>query len=291
MAGGHVIGIDLGGTKILAGVVDEGGQITARRERPSPTSSQEALLSALVETVGELRTSEIEAVGFGVPARIDSRTGVAYGAVNIPLQHVRVREELEQRLGLPVGAVNDAGAAALAEFVFGAGRGTNDLVQLTLGTGVGGGIVLGGELYRGWAELGHMVIVEDGEPCQGVCTGRGHVESYCSGHAADRVAREALGPHATARDLVEQRHEALDTIGRHLGAAVASLINIFDPEVVVIGGGFGVAAGELLLAPARSVIEREALAPGAEHVRLVVGELGPSAGMIGAALVAFEALG
>ena len=161
---------------------------------------------------------------------------------------------------------------------------------LTLGTGVGGGFVLDGQLYRGWAEVGHMVIVENGEPCQGACTGRGHVESYCSGHAADRLARATLGPTATARDLVEQRHPALAEIGRHLGAAVASLVNLFDPDMVLIGGGFGVAAGEQLLEPAREVVRREALAPAGDHVQLAVAELGPVAGVIGAALVAFEAL-
>jgi glucokinase len=284
------MGVDIGGTKILAGVVDESGRIRERLERPTPTSSEGALLEGLVETVNELRTQEIEAVGFGVPARIDPRTGVALGAVNIPLHNLRFRDELEQRLGLPVGAVNDAGAAALAEFVHGAGRGAADLVLLTLGTGVGGGVVLGGRLYRGWAELGHMVIVEDGEPCQGACTGHGHVESYCSGLAADRLAREVLGPGATARALVEQRHPALARIGRHLGMAIASLVNIFHPEIVVIGGGFGVAAGDLLLGPARLVILEEALAPAGEEVRLAVAELGSSAGLIGAGLVAFEAL-
>ncbi len=290
MTGRRVIGVDLGGTKILAGVVDASGRIGEQVERSTPTDSQEALLDALVEAVGELRTPAIEAVGFGVPARVDPHTGVALGAVNIPLHNLRFRDELERRLGLPVSPVNDAGAAAFAEFVHGVGRGAADLVLLTLGTGVGGGIVLGGRLYRGWAELGHMVIVENGEPCQGACTGRGHVESYCSGHAADRLARETLGPGATARDLVEQRHPALAEIGRHLGMAIGSLVNIFNPEIVVIGGGFGVAAGELLLEPARAVIVREALAPGGENVRLAVAELGSEAGLIGAALVAFEAL-
>jgi glucokinase len=284
------MGVDIGGTKVLAGVVDESGRIRERVERPTATSSEEALLDGLVEVVDELRTQEIEAVGFGVPARIDPRTGVALGAVNIPLHNLRFRDELEQRLGLPVGAVNDAGAAALAELVHGAGRGAADLVLLTLGTGVGGGVVLGGRLYRGWAELGHMVIVEDGEPCQGACTGHGHVESYCSGLAADRLARQVLGPDANARRLVEQRHPALGQIGRHLGMAIASLMNIFHPEIVVIGGGFGVAAGDLLLEPARAVILEEALAPAGEEVRLAVAELGSSAGLIGAGLVAFEAL-
>jgi glucokinase len=192
---------------------------------------------------------------------------------------------------MPVGVINDASAAALAEFTHGAGRGSRDLALLTLGTGVGGGLVLDGQLYRGWSEFGHMVIVEDGEPCQGICTGRGHVESYCSGHAADRLARELLGPLATARDLVEQGHPALAQIGRHLGAAVASLVNLFAPDVVVIGGGFGVAAGELLLGTVREVILREALAPGGREVGLSVAELGSAAGLIGAGLIAFEALG
>jgi glucokinase len=198
---------------------------------------------------------------------------------------------MEDRLAMRVGVINDGSAAALAEFVHGAGRGTRDLVLLTLGTGVGGGFVLGGQLYRGWAEVGHMVIVEDGEPCQGACTGRGHVESYCSGLAADRLARRLLGPGATARDLVEQRHPALGEIGRHLGVAISSLVNLFDPDVVVLGGGFGVAAGDLLLEPAREVMRRDTLAPAGDTVRLAIAELGPEAGVIGAGLVAFETLG
>jgi glucokinase len=287
----RVIGIDLGGTKILAGVLDREGRLDSLIERSTPVSSQEAVLDALVETVRELRGPGIAAVGFGVPARIDQRTGLVLGAVNTPLQDIRLQEVLAERLEMPVGAINDGSAAALAEFVYGAGRGTRDLVALTLGTGVGGGVVFDGQLYRGWSEFGHMVIVEGGEPCQGACTGHGHVESYCSGRAADRLAQATLGQSATARDLVELRHPALDEIGRHLGAAVASLVNLFDPDMVVIGGGFGVAAGELLLGPARELLKTEALAPAAERVRLAVAELGSKAGVIGAALIAFEALG
>ena len=290
MADTQVIGIDLGGTKILAGVLDRSGRLGRLTERSTPVSSQDELLDALVETVVELREPGIEAVGLGVPARFDRRTGVALGAVNTPLRAINLRDVLEDRLGMRVAVINDGSAAALAEFVHGAGRGARDLVLLTLGTGVGGGFVLDGRLYRGWSEVGHMVIVENGVPCQGACTGRGHVESYCSGLAADRLAREVLGPAATARDLVEQRHPALEEIGRHLGAAVASLVNLFDPDVVVIGGGFGVAAGAFLLAPVRAVMRREALAPGGEEVRLAVAELGSAAGVIGAALIAYEPL-
>jgi glucokinase len=123
--------------------------------------------------------------------------------------------------------------------------------MLTLGTGVGGGVISNGKLLHSWTELGHMVIVEDGEPCQGACTGRGHVEAYCSGRAADKIAKEVLGPDANAHDLVAQQHPALDEIGRHLGVAIGSLVNIFGPERVAIGGGFGVAAGPQLLPAAR----------------------------------------
>jgi glucokinase len=286
-----VIGVDLGGTKILAGVLDEAGQIEELRERPTPTASQEQLFDALVEAVAELRGPGIEAAGFGIPARIDQRTGIALGAVNTPIHDVPLRAELESRLGMPVGVINDGSAAALAEFVHGAGRGTRDLALLTLGTGVGGGFVFGGQLYRGWSEVGHMVIVEGGVPCQGACTGRGHVEGYCSGLAADRRARELLGPEASAHDLVAQRHPVLEEIGQHLGAAISSLVNLFDPDVVVVGGGFGVAAGDLLLVPAREVMRHDALSPAGVTVRLEIAELGPAAGVIGAGLVAFEALG
>jgi glucokinase len=286
----RVIGVDVGGTKILAAILDETGAVGGLRERPTPSESQEELLDALVDTISGLRDPGIEAVGLGVPARIDQRTETAIGSVNTRLHDIRLREVLEDRLGMRVGVINDGSAATLAEFVYGAGRGTRDLVLLTLGTGVGGGFVLGGQLYHGWAEVGHMVIVEDGEPCQGACTGRGHVESYCSGLVADRLARGLLGPDADARDLVEQRHPALEGIGRHLGAAISSLVNLFDPDVVVLGGGFGVAAGGLLLGPAREVMRRDGLAPAGE-VRLAIAELGPSAGVIGAGLVAFETLG
>ena len=286
----NVIGVDLGGTKILAGVIDAAGTVQRTFEAPTPTDSQAALLDALEAAVRELLTPETRAVGFGIPSWIDRQSGVALGSVNIPLGGLRLEDEMGKRLGLPIGVANDASAAALAEYALGAGRGSLDVLLLTLGTGVGGGVVSDGRLFRGWAELGHFVIVEDGEPCQGSCTGRGHVESYCSGTAADRLAVSLLGPGASSRDLVDQRHPALAQIGRHLGTAIGSLINIFSPEVVVIGGGFGMAAWDQLREPAEAVILREALEPGGREVKLALAELGTSAGLIGAGLVAFEAL-
>jgi glucokinase len=286
----RVIAVDLGGTKVLAGLVDAAGNVERTVEQPTPVDSQAELLLGLEAAVEALRTPAARAVGVGVPARVDERTGKVLGAVNIPLGDLRLGDELERRLGLPVGVVNDGGAAALAELRFGAGRGLSDLVLLALGTGVGGGVVIGGRLYRGWAELGHMVIVENGEPCQGACRGRGHVEAYCSGRAVDRLAERVLGPGATAHDLVRERNPALAEVGVHLGTAMGSLINVFSPEAILIAGGFGVAAFDQLLPAARPQIDREALSPGGPDVPVVLAELGSEAGLVGAALVAFEAL-
>jgi glucokinase len=289
LAGARVIGVDLGGTKIHAGLVAGDGTVERTLDRPTPVESQEALLAAIVEMVRELKEPDVAAVGIGVPARVDQRSGGVLGAVNIPLHDLNFRAEMREWLGLPVTVDNDASAAALAEHRTGAGQDVSELVLLTLGTGVGGGVVTGGRLYRGWAELGHIVIVEDGEPCQGACTGRGHVESYCSGAAADRLAQRVLGPEATALDLVEQRHPALDELGRHLGTAIASVVNAFGPELVVIGGGFGHAAFDVLVEPAREVVRLQAL-PSAGEVPIVPAKLGLEAGLIGAALAARDSL-
>jgi len=290
MSADRVIGVDLGGTKILTGVIDRQGTVHETASRPTVTTSQAALLDELEAAVRALPGDGAAAVGFGIPSRIDQRTGVALGAVNIPLREVAFRAEMERRLGMKVAIENDASCAAYAEFHLGAGRGVHDFVMLTLGTGVGGGVVTMGRLFHAWTELGHMVIVEDGEPCYGACSGRGHVEAYCSGRAADRIAQRVIGPEATAHDLVQQRHHVLDQIGHHLGVAMGSLVNIFGAQRIVIGGGFGLAAFEQLLPAARMAVLTEALAPAGQELEIAPAELGAEAGLIGAGLVAFEAL-
>lgn len=295
----RVVGVDLGGTKILAGLVARDGQVEGRREFPTPLESEQALLDGLARVVEDLRTGDVVAVGFGIPSRIDRDSGRAISSTNVPLEGVDFRDLMHDRLGLPVSIDNDANAAAIAEWKAGAGRGTTDMLMLTLGTGVGGGLVLGGRPYRGWTgaggEVGHIVIEHDGLECP--CGGRGHLESYCSGQAADARAREAFGPVADAHRLVRLANEGepaaieiLDDIGRRLGSGIASLVNALEPELVVVGGGFA-AAGELLLAPAREVVRRDVLTPARDRVRIVPAELGTAAGVIGAGLVAFEALG
>ena len=297
MDGKRVIGVDLGGTKILAGIVDRDGRVERRREHPTPVGSQEELLAGLDASVEELLGDDVAALGFGIPSPVDQRTGRALQAVNIPLgAEIDFRSRMAERFGLPVGIENDANAATYAEFHFGAGREARSMVMLTLGTGCGGGAVFDGQLFRGWAEFGHMVIVYDGLPCQGTCTGRGHLEPYVTGVAATKLAREAFGSAVDAHRLVrlategdELARDILDGIGRHLGAGIGSLVNIFNPELVVIGGGFA-AAGDFVLDPAREIVRREALAQAGYRLRIVRAELGTAAGLIGAGLVAFDAV-
>jgi glucokinase len=283
----RVIGVDVGGTKILASIVDREGNVERTTTRPTPTASQDAVLDAIVEVVAELVDERIVAVGFGVPSQIDQKHGTLGRAVNIPLADLPFRELMGARLGLPTALDNDANVATFAEWSRGAGRGTQTMAMLTLGTGVGGGLVLDGHPYRGWAEVGHIVVEKDGYPCQGNCTGHGHLEAYATGLAADRLAREQLGEGATARDLIALQHPALAEIGAYLGAGIATLANLFKPEVVVIGGGFGVAAFDLLQPAAAEVLSVEAL-DGAREIPIVRAELGSGAGVAGAALIAFD---
>src|ERR687895_90160 len=313
-----VIGVDLGGTKLPAGAVDADLAVQHRTNRPVLGLDQDGLVQMVADAVEEVRTAVggvIEAVGFGIPCTFDSRTGMAIQAVNLPLRDVAFHTLMAERLGLPVVVDNDANCAALCEARVGAGGGCSDLVLLTLGTGIGGGLVLGGEVYRGWlgggAEMGHMVVDMDGPPCQGFCPNRGCLEAVASGTALVREAslavarrpdtalgraleagRELTGPLITelaaAGDPVARNAIAL--IGRHLGVGIASLVNIFNPEYVVIGGGV-IAAGDLLLDPAREVMRERALAPNRDVVRIEAAAFGAEAGMIGAALMAREGSG
>jgi glucokinase len=300
MAPSRAIGIDVGGTKILAGLVEADGTIVRTERRETPVTSTEDFLRGLAGVVDSLRDETVATVGIGIPSTIDQRDGTSVFSVHVPIAGVPLRSRAEEHLGLPVAVDNDANAAAMAEWSIGAGRGCEHMIMLTLGTGIGGGLILGGRLYRGWtgaaAELGHMVLEFDGPACRGFCTGRGHFEQSVSGSAAADVARELLGPDAGAHELVaaarsgdDAARAALGEMGRRLGAGIASLVNIFNPELVVIGGGFGVAL-DLLLQPALETLHRDGLPPARDLVRVVAATLGEEAGMVGAALIAFDAL-
>jgi glucokinase len=314
MASPRVIALDLGGTKLLSGIVDDQGVVRKRVVSATDVSSEEAVLAQVEKAADGLLEDDVGAIGIGIPSTIDQRRGEAIDSVNIPLSDVPLRDRLHERFGIPVAIENDANAAALAEHRYGAGRGSHHMIMLTLGTGVGGGLILDGELYRGAigaaAELGHITLDLHGPPCQGNCPGRGHLEAMASGTAADGYAREAaernpdgdLGRAAAEGKTVDARlavelaaygpgdaRDVLDHVGFHLGVGIASFVNIFNPELVVIGGGFS-RAGDLLFEPARGVVAERALSPARDDVKIVPALLGVEAGLIGAGLVGFEAL-
>jgi len=310
-----VIGVDLGGTKLLAGVVDADLNVHHRVHRAVHGLAQRELLDMAVEAVEEARaatTSEVTAVGFGIPCLIDQRRGVATMAVNLPLRDVPFRDLMAERLGLPVEVDNDANVAALAEWRAGAAQGATDAVVLTIGTGIGGGLILNGAPYRGaigaGAELGHITIDLDGPPCQGACPNHGCLETLASGTALAREGRRIAGEQpasALGRALADGREitgalitelahdgdvaatEALTLIGTNLGAGIAAYLNVFNPDVVVIGGGV-IAAGELLLAPARAEAARRALPTMVEHARIVPAHFAHEAGLVGAAALVLD---
>jgi glucokinase len=313
-----VIGVDLGGTKLLAGAVDADLAVHHRTNRPVLGLDQDGLVQMVADAVEEVRTAvdgDIEAVGFGIPCTFDRRTGMAVQAVNLPLHDIAFHEVMASLLGLPVFVDNDANCTALCEARVGVGEGCTELVLLTLGTGIGGGLVLGGDVYRGWlgggAELGHMVVEINGPPCQGHCPNRGCLESVASGTALVREVslavarrpdtalgralesgRELTGPLITelAQEGDPVARDAIALVGRRLGVGIVSLVNIFNPQAVVIGGGVS-AAGELLLAPAREVVMERALSPNKDVVRIEAAAYGAEAGMMGAALMAREGSG
>jgi glucokinase len=312
-----VIGVDLGGTKVIAGVLDEQLRVHQRAQRSAPSDDQKQVLDAVIETVTEVRRAtplEPSAVGFGIPCLIDQERGRAVMAVNLPLADIDFRAVMSERLGLPVFVDNDANVAALAEHRAGAARETSHAAMLTIGTGIGGGLILSGDLYRGAhgtaGELGHMVIDENGPPCQGNCPNRGCLESLASGTALTREAlkwatehpdsglaraqhagREITGALVTelAHDGDSDARELVESIGRHLGSGIVSLVNMLNLEVIVIGGGV-IAAGELLLEPARRILAERGLRPSREQARIVRAHFGAEAGMVGAAVLALEGL-
>jgi glucokinase len=299
-----VIGVDLGGTSVKLARVAPDLTILEHRQAPTDVSDPARLLDELERLVREIAGETPPAVGFGLPSQIDQRRGRVADSINVPLTDVSFVEEMERRLGTTVRIDNDANVACLAEARVGAARGKRDVVMLTLGTGVGGGLVLGGELYRGatgyGGELGHIVVDENGPPCQGHCPNRGCLEILASAAglraAAAAIAAERPGtaiaeagggaePHDVSEWALDDDADcaaALAVVGRHLGVCIASYINIFNPEVVVVGGGL-MAAGELILGPARREAARRALRPPFAEVAIVAAELGNDAGVIGAA--------
>lgn len=311
---GPVLGVDLGGTHIRAAAIAPDGQILARRQAPTePRQGLDAMLDRLATVVAEAATAGGAAaaapVGVAVPGPIDPRTGFLHFTPNLGLRDLPMRDRLRERLGRPVVVGNDANAAALGEWRFGAGQGARHLVFLVCGTGVGGGVIVDGRLLVGRsglaAELGHMVIALDGPICH--CGRRGCLEALAAGWAIARDARQLLDaglPSLLADTLAERGAEptgaaiaaaaregdglALEVLtraGRALGVGVASLAHVFNPEVIVIGGGV-IAAGDLLFDPLREAFAAQLLEGFGDGLQVVPSALAQDAGLLGAGVLA-----
>jgi len=304
------VGIDIGGTKVGAGVVDETGQVLERMRRDTPTSSPAAVEDTIAEIITELRLRHrIYSVGIGAAGFVDATRSSVLFAPHLAWRHEPLRDALRRRVGLSVTVENDANAAAWAEWRFGAARGEEDLVCITLGTGIGGALVINGAVHRGRfgiaGEFGHMQVVPGGHRCE--CGNRGCWEQYASGNALVREARELAranspvihhlltkaggdpeqitGPSVTAAAQAGDPAavELLAEMGQWLGVGIASLAAAFDPGLFVIGGGVS-DAGDLLIAPARDAYRRNLTGRGFRpEARIERAQLGPEAGMIGAA--------
>ena len=310
MSGTETIGVDLGGTKMLIGVLSDTEPHYEQREA-STGQTEDELVELLVREVTEARDARpsVAAVGLGIPATIDHDEGIAVSAVNLPLSDLPIRDIVSERVGLPVFVDNDVNVAAFAEYLYGAAQGKPHVVMVTVGTGIGGGLILNGEVYRGstgaGAELGHVVIQADGPPCQGNCPNHGCVESLASGTALGREGRAAAegAPDSALGKVLAEGGEidgkavteaalagdelaigVFDLIGGRLGVACSSFANVFQPNAIVVGGG-AIAAGDLLLEPARREVRRRALRP-MNETPILEATLGNDAGMIGAAAMA-----
>ena len=307
----NTIGIDVGGTKVLGGVVTESGEILTTARRDTPREGGRSLTQAIADVANELsREFQVESIGVSAAGFISSDRQTILATPNIAgWNGVNLDKELTEILGKRIVLENDANAAAWGEFKFGAGRGRKDLMLLTLGTGVGGGLILNGALFRGafgiGAELGHLRIVPDGHLCG--CGMRGCLEQYASGSALLRHAREAIsaspdiarnllsrgdgtldglrGQHITeaAREGDPVALAAFNTLASYLGAGIASLCAVIDPSCIVLGGGV-IDAGELFLGPTREAALRLIPFSGKHpYPEIVPAELGNSAGLVGVA--------
>jgi glucokinase len=307
---GLTIGVDVGGTKVAAGVVDEDGRIVARMRRDTPATDPAMTQDVIAACVRELAAAHrVDAVGIGAAGFVDSARSSVLFSPNLAWRDEPLRAGIEARTGLPVVVENDANAAAWAETRFGAGKGHPFTVTLTIGTGIGGGIVLDGEPYRGafgiGAEMGHVNVVPGGRQCP--CGNRGCLEQYASGPALVREARERAalargsaagllrlaggdpaaitGPLVTAaaRDGDPVAVAAFRTVGAWLGHGMADFAAVLDPGLFILAGGVS-DAGELLATPAREAFEAGLTAAAYRPVAAVrVAELGTDAGLVGAA--------
>jgi len=315
MRGAYAIGVDVGGTRIAAGLVERKGRIVRESRVLTPKAAGpfgivDAIVGMIDELTGGIHPSEIAGVGMGLPAQVDFQRQSVEFSTNLPLGGVDVRGLVMSRLKYPVTIDNDGHTAALGESKFGAAKGIKDFVMVTLGTGVGGGVFIGGHLMRGsrgfGGEVGHVVIDVDGPPCP--CGGKGHLESYAARPAIIRAAQLAAASYngasitrlaggddaaITAEMVIEAANagdevavEIMAHVGDMLGEAMVGVVNILNPQAIVVGGGIGESC-PLVSERAAARVAAEALA-GRRDIKVLVAELGNDAGVAGAAALAFE---
>lgn len=302
----YVLGLDIGGTKLAAGVVDDQGAVRSfavesTRPEEGPERGLERLFELGSRAVAEagLGWAEVGAVGIGSGGPLDARAGVLVAPPHLPgWRDVPIVARAEEAFRLPVVLENDATAAAAGEHRYGAGAGTTHMVYLTISTGVGGGVVVDGRLYRGargnGAELGHVTVDCDGRPCRG-CGRKGCLEAYVSGTSIAERAREAGMGDATAADVAAAAR-AGDAVAtavwsattEALACGLTSIVNVFEPQLVVLGGGVVSGTGEQLLGPVRERVRADAMSPGGEATQIVESALGRQVGVVGAAAIARE---
>jgi glucokinase len=316
--GQYIIGVDLGGTNIAAGAMSlDGAQHVAMQSIPTNSSlGDEGVAERIIGLVDRVILDTMEAtgaarrdfigVGIGAPGPLDRERGIVIVAPNLGWMNFPLRDRIHQGLGLPATLDNDANCATFGEWWQGAGRGSNNLVGLTIGTGIGGGLILNGSLYHGASdvagEIGHTTIDVNGRHCK--CGSYGCLEAYASGPAIATRAREIMVREEGESVIPSMVHGRLDQItaqtvydaakagdevaseivrdtARYLGAGIANLLNIFNPDTVVVAGGV-TAAGDALFGPLQREVRRRAFSPAVDAVRIVPGELPGTAGVVGA---------
>ncbi len=308
------IGIDLGGTNIAAGIVDENGTLVAKKSVPTGAErTAEAVIKDMAQVAMDVvkengyTMDDVVSIGIGSPGSVDKEKGELIYANNLPFSHTPMRAEMQKYIQKPIYIDNDANCAAWGEAVAGGAKGVQDFVAITLGTGVGGGIVINGKLYSGFnftgGELGHMVIHTDGEPCS--CGRKGCWEAYASATALIRQTKQAAEENKdsklwdfykkdgkfsgrtaflAAREGDKAAQTVVDNYIKYVGCGLANIINIFQPEVVAVGGGVA-NEGDALLNPVREYVKKETYAKDIKQCRIERAFLGNDAGIIGAALL------
>ena len=314
-----ILGVDLGGSKILTAVVRSRGEMLSSDESTTPaTEGREVVIQSILDSAhsalgqANCTISEISAIGIGAPGISNPETGILFTSPNLPgWQDVPLRDIMQERLGKKTFLINDANAAALGEFNFGAARGVHDFIYITLSTGIGGGVVIDGKIYSGAigaaGEVGHMTIDDDGPICN--CGNRGCWETLASGTALAREARHRIKEgvrtsileyaggdvekvtaqviHNAAERGDGLAKELIARTGYYVGVGLANLINIFNPELIVIGGGLS-NIGDLLLKPAFKVAGERAYKEAFQAVRFASAELGRNSGVLGTAAFALQ---